>query len=198
MSVSQVIAALSADVVAGLAALTPAITLYESAIVLGRHRLRENVAGPRIVAIPIGSAFSESDVASISVISDATERRAEASAVPIQSDVMTFEMHVQGIASPPDPNAGDFDTTQAMVDQVIRSADAIMRGVFKAGAGRWTSGMANAQVVMNAGQEFVFTLSIGRPITQTPLPYAPTNTSVTATTSMTTPDNPTPELSCTG
>ena len=115
------------------------------------------------------------------------EYRAEAAQKSLLTEDIVFECRCwatvpaqQNSTSPtPDDPDTDFDFTQALYQQVVRSCHHIAVGSFEVigeGGGVWTdSKLASSQFFRN-GREFVFSLSLSVPVLDQLLPYAPTGT----------------------
>ena len=115
------------------------------------------------------------------------EYQAEAAQKSLLTEDIVFECRCwatvpaqQNSTSPtPDDPDTDFDFTQALYQQVVRSCHHIAVGSFEVigeGGGVWTdSKLASSQFFRN-GREFVFSLSLSVPVLDQLLPYAPTGT----------------------
>ena len=85
----------------------------------------------------------------------------------------------------------DFDFTQALYQQVIRSCHHIAVGSFEVigeGGGVWTDSKVQSSQFFRSGREFVFQLSLSVPILDQLLPYAPVGTAGSLTVQETDPD----------
>lgn len=161
--------ALSSDVVASLAAASyPPLT--DGQILLGRQYQMELSAPPRIIFIPTKSAFPAKDVYNRSPIAGNTAEQLIQNKNPsILSDNISFEVRCWGVSTDNNPDT-DFDMTQALYQQVIRTCDKLARGTYLVSGGDWTDAKYTAGQLIRDGREFVFTLTFGTPILQFLLP----------------------------
>lgn len=84
-----------------------------------------------------------------------------------------------GPTPPPDDPDTDFDFTQALYQQVIRSCHHLAVGSFELighGGGMWTDSKIGSSQFFRTGREFVFQLALSVPVLDQLLPYAPTGT----------------------
>jgi len=164
-----VVSAISSSVVAGLAAAGyPALT--DGAILLGRQYQYEGSAPPRIVFIPTSSDFSAKDVYARQGVPTAAQLTNRS----ILSDVISFEVRCWGSSPSGDPSQ-DYDYTQALYQQVIRSVNELTYGSYVCGRGTWTDGRLNDSQLIRDGREFVFTVTLSTPVLERieALPFAP-------------------------
>lgn len=173
MGYTALVNAISADVIAGLAkgGWPP---LVNGKIMLGRQHQFEQSRPPRIVMIPTKNPFAGKDTYDASLVGgsrpDTRKQRANPS---IRTDFKTFEVRCWG-ASPTKDRSLDYDFTEALYEQVIRSAHNVATGTYEVSDGEWTD---ETQLVQD-GREFVFEIVIGTPVTRYPVPlqYAPEGT----------------------
>lgn len=184
--IKALVAAISNDVVASLAAASYP-PLVDGAILLGRQFQFENSAPPRIVFVPTKSAFPDKDVYNRSLTGGGytPEQLLQNKNPSLRSDNITFEVRCWGVSLDQNPE-DDFDYTQALYQQVIRSTDLLARGSYAVGTGDWTDSKFTSGQLNRDGREFVFTLTIFTPILTflTPLVSAPSNVSQDATTNI--------------
>lgn len=187
--IKGLVSLISDNVVANLAlAGYPALT--EGKILLGRQYQAEQSSPPRIVFIPTGSAFSMKDVYNSSRGTAYTAEQLAQNLNPsIQTDSITFEVRCWGVSPNQDPD-DDFDYTQALYQQVIRSVDELTRGSFACGSGTWTDSKEGAGQLNRDGREFVFGLTFSTPVLRwvDPLVGAPTDVTLSETDTFIRPD----------
>lgn len=198
-AISGIVSALSTSVVAALAAAGyPPLT--DGKILIGRQHIFEQSAPPRIVFVPVTSAWGPRAMYSRANINGAN--RAEVLAQTQQRSVLTetvhFEVHVWGQASPPDPEGGDFDATQALYQAVVQATHLDAVGSYRVTAGTWGDQQPNASQLLKAGHEFVFGLEFDTPVLDALLPLAPSGTKAVSTTNLQPSDGGAPEVGCSG
>jgi hypothetical protein len=148
-------------------------------ILIGRWWVQQNQARPRIVAIPIDADGLPRDQYAMA---DATgngnddnlsdPQRAALLSPSVSTCHNGFEIQVWGGQNPPDQEY-DFDATETLRDQVIRSCDALFRGNFTWGKGKWVDQAERVTTEMKLGHLFTFQLTIDAAIGQTPLVFTP-------------------------
>lgn len=143
-------------------------------ILFGRRWVQQNQGVPRIVAVPIEAPILPRDQYAISDrtnadLTDAQEAALIAPAVSVTHNV--YEIHCWGAQNPSDPDL-DFDATEAIRDQVIRSADELYRGNFTTSGGKWIDQAEKNATEMKFGHLMVFNLTIDSPITAFPNVFA--------------------------
>lgn len=142
----------------------PALT--DGRILLGRQYVAEGSAPPRIVFVPMSAAFSAKDTYSSTGLPSA----AQTANPSLATDTISFEVHCWGAAPDQDPD-DDFDYTEVLYQQVIRSVSHIARGACKFTNGSYTNSKANAGQMVRDGDEFVFGVTLDRPITTRVVPF---------------------------
>lgn len=183
--------AISSDVVASLAAANyPPLT--DSKILLGRQYQYEQSAPPRIIFTPVKSDFPAKDVYNRSSVGGggySAEQLAQNRNPSILTDMLTFEVRCWGADPSGDPDI-DFDYTQALYQQVIRTCDKLARGTYTITGGSWTDAKFSSAQLIRDGREFVFNLTFGTPIQLflEPLPLAPDNVAPGVTDALKLPD----------
>ena len=155
---------------------TAQTALIGGRILLGRWWVQQNQARPRIVAIPVEAPIVPRDQYAMADPGDESDPQAQALLSPsVALARNTFEIQVWGGQNPPDQDY-DFDATELLRDQVIRSADALFRGNYTVSGGKWIDQAEKATTEMKLGHLFVFNLTIDAAIGQTPLMFAPPGT----------------------
>lgn len=186
------VAALSADVVTGLAAvgitLCPNQDGTAAGILLGKQHQFEHHAPPRIIFTPTKSAFAPRDTARGVATKAANqpydaESRVAIARRSVMSESITFEVRCWGIAPTTAPDA-DYDYTQVLYQQVLISTHLLTAGNYKVEGGAWT----DDTLVVRAGREFVFGITFGTPVLDKLLPFAPSNVAPNATDTLVMPD----------
>ncbi len=143
-------------------------------ILLGRQHIFEQSAPPRIVFIPRSSGFGPKSVASRMTAGAAEEIARQQAQRSIGTDKKTFEVHVWGAAAAPDPD-DDFDATEVLYQQVLRTCHLIASGIYDFGDGQWADQQPSASQNLKAGHEFVFTVALATPVLDKLLPRAPSD-----------------------
>jgi len=178
---------ISDDVVTQLAAANYA-PLVDGEILLGRQEQYAMSAPPRIIFIPATSAFTGKDVYNRSTTASEDEQKAQQRNPSILTDVISFEVRCWGVCpgSDPEDRKYDFDYTQQLYQQVIRSVNALSLGSYSVGRGEWTNSRTNASQLVTDGMEFVFQLTFQTPILKLleALPHAPSDVAPGVTDTM--------------
>lgn len=148
--------------------------LTDGRILLGREHVYEQSAPPRIVMIPVGGMWGPKSVANPSNVNGypSAEVLRQNQQRSIRTENVNFECHVWGAASTPDPE-NDFDATQVLYHQLVRSAHTRCAGVFDLSNGQWADQGAQATQITKSGHEFVFAMSLATPVLGKLLPLAP-------------------------
>lgn len=187
-NITGLVTPISDAVVAALAeASYPALT--DGAILLGRQFQFEQSAPPRIIFTPTKSTFPAKDIYGPSPITRSgpytAQELAQIRNESIRSEFITFEVRCWGVS--PDQNpALDFDYTQALYQQVIRTVNEIAYGSYELSGGEWTDSKFTSGQLIRDGREFVFNLTLFTPIQKrlTALPLAPDNVEPQNTTKL--------------
>lgn len=159
----ELVAAISADVVASLV-IANYPPLVDGAILLGRQFQFEQSSPPRIIFIPTKSSFTMKDAATTARVGGYTaEQILQIRNRPIMSDNVTFEIRCWGVDPTNDPGL-DFNYTQALYQQVLRTIQNIATGVFEISDGEWTDSKFSSGQLIREGREFVFKATFGTPI----------------------------------
>ncbi len=178
------VAAISSDVVTSLAAASyPPIV--ENKILLGRQHQFAQHAPPRIIFTPTGSAFPMKDVYDRSTVASAAEMAAQRANRSLRNDEITFEVRCWGVSPDQNPD-NDYDYTQILYHQVIRSIKLLAEGSFEISNGKWTDATFQSSQLVRDGRVFVFNAMFQTPILERlePLPYAPSDVAMEATDSL--------------
>lgn len=180
---------------------TMQIALVNGRVLLGRQRVVEEASAPRIVFVPTGSTFGPKSVSNVASITgnptaDLVRQWQQRS---IATDQTTFEVHVWGVlnAASPSPE-DDFDATETLYDQVIASTHLLTVGRYTLGKGEWADQKPAATQWTKMGHEFVFTISLARPVLDVLLPLVPSGTVANPTTHLQPADGSASEIGCTG
>ncbi len=164
---------------------TISYALPEWSILLGRRyvALAGAVASPRIVFVPTsGRAWGLEPYGGMPTAVPNVEQDAEELQPQLATSYPTFEVYVTGCASPPSPDFGDFDATQAIVD-ALYSTIVDLIGPARALVLRdgWPSQSATAGTQTQRGQQWSGTLQLQHPVTSAPLAFVPSGTSLVLT-----------------
>lgn len=163
--IKALVAAISTEVVSALAAANyPA--LVDEKILLGKQFQFEQSAPPRIIFTPIGSEFPMKDVYNASRTGTqgyTAEQLAQLKNRSIATDKISFEVRCWGVSSNQDPD-DDYDFTQALYHQVVRTVLAMARGSAEFSGGKWTDASFSSGQLVRDGREFVFNVTFGTPI----------------------------------
>jgi hypothetical protein len=148
----------------------PALT--DGAILIGRQHVIEQSSPPRVVFVPVGSAYGPRNMYGPSNRANPTlEASAQILQRAIATETVKFEVHVWGQADPPDPEGGDFDATQFLYQALILSIHLTTVGSYKLGNGTWVDQAPSMAQFQKAGHEYVFTIDIDTPVMDGPLQY---------------------------
>lgn len=151
-------------------------------ILIGRQRVLENSAPPRVLMIPMRSTWGAPDLSSPSKVvgNPHPDQKAAHLARSLCTDMQHFEVQVWGAASPPDPDA-DFDVTEALYKRFIRAVHHVAPGSYSLDDGEWPDQQPDAVQLGKLGHLFVFTVAIPTPVVDTSLVYAPPGTTTNPT-----------------
>ncbi len=164
------------------------IAFPDGSILLGRRNVAMQMATatPRIVFVPIGSPAWELDPYGgiippspipRTLASQTTEQIAMKRSRQLCTERQRFEVHVTGCATPPDPDFGDFDVTQALYQSLYGSMfDLITPDRARVLSGNWASQSADIQTLDTRGQKWVGVVEIAQPVTDSPLSFIPSST----------------------
>lgn len=179
MSWSQLVSAISDDVVARLAVanLPP---LWKGRIELGpQHRPTfEHGSPPRIVFVPDGCTWKVVSPADRNVTrpSNAEHHRMLASRT-IWQETKLFTVHVWGVTffnGKPKPNSDtDWDYAEAMYQIVLQSMFVLAPGRHRVGPGKWVDSLASSGTVDTIGREMMFKVEIDTPVLDATLGFSP-------------------------
>ena len=179
MSVTQLISAISADVVARLAAANMQ-PLVDGAVLLGPQHVWENSSPPRIVFIPTISSFL--DEAPSAGVAPNGSYETSISTPWIWQENKRFHVMVwncvfaSGVCAP-DPD-GDWDATEALYRLLIQSLWALAGGAHKISGAFWRDARPDSPRITALGRMFEFDLDIFTTVPKdtAPLPFVPPGT----------------------
>jgi len=192
------VSAVSADVVSSLAAagLPP---LTDGAILLGAQHVKERSSPPRIVAVPSSAGWGPA--VRLPSAGDTTERRTMIAERSLMTEIVHLDFYCWG-ASVPETRDGDYDATQILYQQVIRSLFNVLGAAsdrtWLPTKGAWTDSSLKAAQLITAGRAFTFGVEIRTPVPDQLLPYAPPGTAANNTTQLQPADGSAPGIGCTG
>ena len=164
---------------------TVQVAFPAGSILLGRRNIamHEAVDTPRIVFVPTESPTWELEPFGGIINAPGSPHKlstmtAEQKTMLLERQENTekqrFEVHVTGCATPPDPDFGDFDVTQALYQTLHASMfDMLTPKCFRVLGGRWTSQVADVQQLDVRGQKWVGIVEIWLPVTNKPLRFVP-------------------------
>ena len=158
-------------------------------ILLGRQMvaLASAVASPRIVFVPTnGRRWDFTPYGGQGPAPrqqrGSLEQQSEKTAPQLGTKWRTFEVHITGAASPPDPNFGDLDAVDALESALYAVMfDAITPSRFNWLQEKWPSQTEEAGSMTQHGQKSVHLVEIATPITNAPLSFVPTGTKLQMT-----------------
>ncbi|GAC1536339.1 MAG: hypothetical protein NVS3B10_00170 [Polyangiales bacterium] len=200
--ISGTVALLNYDFVQRLAAMSPAVTLVDGKILLGQQHVMEQSSAPRVVFVPDFSDWEPGGPSSYGGTDNragypipAGEKLLQTQQRAIATELLQFRIHVWGIASPPDPDGGDYDATQVLYHALINTFGSVAKARFRLFTGRWTSSSPSNAHVSNYGQEFVFAARMPTPVLDAVLPIQ-TGNHLGITNKFQPGDGGTPEVGC--
>ena len=165
------------------------VAFPDYSIMLGRRNvaLGSAVASPRIVFVPTdGKAWDLEPYGGQGPAPrgarGSLEQQAQTTQPQLATSFPTFDVFVTGAASPPSPDFGDFDATQAIVDALF----AVLFDTFGASRARvlhdgWPSQDASAGTQTQRGQRWKGRIELQHPVTKAPLSFVPHGTSLVFT-----------------
>lgn len=154
--------------------------LVDGKIVLGRQRLLEQSAPPRIIMIPVRSVFTGQDESASTIPLGQLEAWLARS---LMTDAQHFEVVVWAAASPPDPDQ-DFNATEKLYKLFLRAVHQISHGSFALTDGEWLDQRADATQLVKLGHQFSFGVAFQTPVQDDSLAFVPTGTAGTTTTEL--------------
>ncbi len=168
-------------------------------ILLGRQHIAENSSPPRVVFVPLSSTFGPRSVSSRSNVAGnmSAEQLYASQARSLATEKVTFEVHVWGLATSGDDDA-NFDATQVLYQQVIRTANLIATGRVGLGSGRWVEAESGASQVVRLGRGYVFELELETPVLDKLLARVQGGTVAGSTVYLQPADGSPPEIAATG
>lgn len=146
--------------------------LVDGKIVLGRQRLLEASAPPRIVMIPVRSIFQAQDE---TASTEALGQREAWLARSLLTDEQHFEVVVWGVATPADPD-NDFNATEQLYKLFIRTVHQLSHGAFALTDGEWLDQRADATQLVKLGHQFSFGVAFQTPVQDDSLAFVPDGT----------------------
>lgn len=157
---------------------TVSLALTDGRILTGRQHVFEASFAPRIVFVPVSSKWGPKSVYNRSNVQGApsAEQLRQNQIRSLRTETTVFETHVWGVASPPDPEGGDFDATQILYHQLVRSLHLLAPGNYNITDGIFADQQASGSQLIRAGHEFVFEVTFDTPVLDRLLPYAPPGT----------------------
>lgn len=179
MSTLDLVAAISTDVVARLAAASlPA--LVDGAILLGPQHDDQHASPPRIIFDPVSNTFDRRSPTQPLGPSDSSSYKAMLANPWLLTDIKRFRVNIWGVryvsgAPSTDPDQ-DYSYTEAMRDVLFQSLYALMGGNFIVGPGKWIDSLPTAPKLMELGRMFETTIDIATPVLQNTIPFVPSGT----------------------
>jgi hypothetical protein len=146
--------------------------LVDGKIVLGRQRLLEASAPPRIIMVPVRSVFSTQDETASTVALGQLEAWLARS---LLTDAQHFEVIVWGVAATPDPDL-DFNATEKLYKLFIRAVHQISHGAYAMTDGEWLDQRADATQLVKLGHQFSFGVAFETPVQDDSLAFVPAGT----------------------
>lgn len=169
------------------------VAFPDGKFLLGRRNvaMQTAVATPRFVFVPVGSPAWQLDpyggvipAAPLprTLASETTEQKVMKRSRQLNTERQRFEVHVTGCASPPDPDFGDFDVTQALVHTLYGSMfDLISPDRARVLSGDWASQHEDIQTVDVRGAKWVGIVEIAQSVNDAYLDFIPAMTVGTLT-----------------
>lgn len=180
--ITDVVTAISNDVVAGLAVMgLPPLT--DGAILLGSAMVAQTSAPPKIVFEPVSTRFGPADRAASGALPGPSGISGDLAAALLQRTLGTafvkFRVHCWAIADTTPGSvqspAADIDALEALLTQVWRSCLLINPGITVLDGGLWANSARGADALLAVnGWYAMFYVEIPLPITDYPLEWANT------------------------
>lgn len=169
----------------------------DGCVLLGREHIFEQSAPPRVALVPVSSQFGPKSVSGGTMRSPqpSAQTRREFAQRSIATETVFFEVHVWGAATPRSPRR-DFDATQFLYQQIIRSAHLLGCGIYTPESGQWTDQREAATQIVKLGHEFVFGLTFATPILDRALAEVPRPLVPVAITNLQPSDGGSSEVGC--
>ena len=173
--------------------------LTDGRILYGRSEQFSQSAPSRIIFTRTTSTFiaGTRNVVSRSMQAYGSERKEQLGSKAIAQKSIRFEVRCWGADPSRDLIAND-DITEALVDAVVSSIHHLACGSYEIGDGVFTNSTFSSSQIMLEGTEFVFPVTLYRPVLETLVPYdperryAPSDTSMDAEDYLTTPNGTSP------
>jgi hypothetical protein len=162
------------DAVTGKLAAAAYPPLTDGKILYGRSEQFSQSAPSRIIFTRTTSDFvyGTRNVYSRSLQANGQERREQNASRTIAQKTIRFEVRCWGADPSRDLVAND-DITEALVDAVVSSIHNLACGSYEIGAGAYTNSTFSSSQIMLEGTEFVFPVSLYRPVLEVLVPYDP-------------------------
>lgn len=160
----------------------------DGSIRLGRRNvpMASAVATPRIVFVPVGSSEWKLDPYGGAIpaasrpparVNQTAEQQTMLQRRQLNTERQKFEVHVTGCATPPDPDFGDFDVTQAIYQSLYESMfNLITPDRARVLGGNWVSQVESIQTLDTRGQKWVGVVEIAQAVADNPLSFVNANT----------------------
>lgn len=182
------------DAVTGKLAAAAYPPLTDGKILYGRSEQFSQSAPSRIIFTRTSSTFiyGTRNAPSRSTQAYGTERKEQLGSKSVAQKSIRFEVRCWGADPSRDLIAND-DITEALVDAVVASIHQLACGAYEIGDGSFTNSTFSSSQIMLEGTEFVFPVTLYRPVLETLIPYdpetryAPADTSMAAQDFLTTP-----------
>jgi hypothetical protein len=198
----NLVAAISNDLVAALA-LAGLPPLADGKIVLGRQRIMEQSAPPRVIFVPLKSKFGPRSFSTAAPINGnpTAELVTQWQERSIATDAVTFEAHCWGVSNvalaETDPDA-DFDATQVLYQALILSVHKLAVGRYKLLDGEWLDQAPSATQHVKYGHWYKFGIQLETPVLDVLLPLVTPVTTANPTTRIQLADGSPSEVGCQG
>lgn len=162
------------DAVTGKLAASGYPALTDGHILYGRSEQFSQSAPSRIIFTRTTSNFiyGTRNVYSRSLQAYGTERREQNASKAIAQKSIKFEVRCWGADPSRDLVAND-DITEALVDAVVSSIHNLACGSYEVGDGSYTNSTFASSQIMLEGTEFVFPVTLYRPVLEVLVPYDP-------------------------
>ena len=165
---------------------TVSLALVDGRILMGRQHVFEASSAPRVVFVPMKSVWGPKSTYNRSPVATSRttpnpEAQVQNANRSIRTETPNFEVHVWGVANPPDPEGGDFDVTQMLYQQLVRTMQHLAPGNYNITDGEWVDQKPTGSQLVRYGHEFVFGVTFDTPVLDIlgnagqvgGLPYAP-------------------------
>ena len=154
--------------------------LVDGKIVLGRNRLLENSAPPRIIMIPVRSIFSAQDE---TASTEELGQRAAWLGRSLVTDAQHFEVIAWAADAVPDPER-DFNATEKLYKRFIRAVHQLTHGAYALADGEWLDQRPEYTQLVKLGHLFQFGVAFETPVQDDDLAFVPDGTTGDTTTEL--------------